>query len=37
MRDRVLSALQTPPAAIEALPAADKRALRDIVRRAVGR
>jgi MarR family transcriptional regulator, organic hydroperoxide resistance regulator len=35
MRERVLASMQTPPAAIEALPAADKRALRDILRRAV--
>jgi MarR family transcriptional regulator, organic hydroperoxide resistance regulator len=35
MRERVLASMQTPPAAIEALPTADKRALRDILRRAV--
>jgi DNA-binding MarR family transcriptional regulator len=37
MRERVLETLQRPPAAIEELPAADKRALRDILRRAVAR
>jgi MarR family transcriptional regulator, organic hydroperoxide resistance regulator len=35
MRERVLASMQTPPAAIDALPTADKRALRDILRRAV--
>ena len=34
MRERVLAALLRPPPAIEALSLADKRALRDIMRRA---
>jgi DNA-binding MarR family transcriptional regulator len=37
MRGRVLDALLQPPPAIEALSLADKRALRDIMRRASGR
>jgi DNA-binding MarR family transcriptional regulator len=37
MRQRVLEALLQPPPEIEALPASDKRALRDILRRARGR
>ena len=35
LRDRVLEIMSEPPAAIAALPAADQRALRDILRRAV--
>ena len=35
MRERVLHAMQRPPAAIQALALQDKRALRDILRRAV--
>jgi MarR family transcriptional regulator, organic hydroperoxide resistance regulator len=37
MRQRVREALLRPPPEIEALSAADKRALRDILRRACGR
>jgi len=35
VRDRALAVMSEPPAAIAALPAADQRALRDILRRAV--
>jgi len=35
LRDHVLEIMSEPPAAIAALPAADQRALRDILRRAV--
>jgi MarR family transcriptional regulator, organic hydroperoxide resistance regulator len=35
VREQVIRAMQEPPAVIEALPAADKRALRDILRRAL--
>jgi len=37
MRERVLETMQRPPAAIQALSVEDKRALRDILRRARGR
>ena len=36
LRDRVLELMSEPPAAIASLPVADQRALRDILRRAVG-
>jgi len=37
LRDRVLAVMSEPPEAIAALPVADQRALRDILRRAVDR